>query len=276
MESSGLFSRKEVSQGVCDGLTSTRAMDLEKTPMEIVSAELSHTHWVRNIKFIHSSRIPVIKLRAIAAGMNEQLMKKQSTVDVDISSTTHDHVGLRAKYYLKKQLIQWPRLRLLALFVKQLLKEHGASDAATGGLRSFALMLMLIRFYQHTYGPNLITPDSDHVNVNLLSGGGAAGKTASTRDSINTNLLGKDLLSFLSMYGTFDFSEVGISVAGAGQFLSLRESNMHNLQVCCIMWGDVNVADNASRIFSIQQIFRSSKKKLLKGDGLRSLLSLKF
>merc|ERR1712166_1535956 len=36
--------------------------------------------------------------------------------------------------------------------------------------------------------------------------------------SVDVDLLAFDLLSFLEMFGKFDFSEVGISVAGNGQF----------------------------------------------------------
>ena len=332
--------------------------ELEKTPLEIVSSELLNTHWVRNLKFIHSSRIPVIKLKAIAtkttiSTSGTSITTPNSTgsdppivVDVDISGTTSAHVGLRAKTYLKKQLKQYPRLRLVALFVKQLLFEHGVSDAYNGGLRSFAVMLLLIRYYQHTYGPGLYENETEksekessekerngvrdtaainqkakemieetfptssrtYVKVEISPkrekrkkmsstfNNTSGSKSSVTRSRVNkkskskseigngngsvdVDLLAFDLLSFLEMFGKFDFSEVGISVAGNGQFFSLREAKMHNTYICCVMWGEnVNVADNASRIFSIQQLFRSTRKKLLKqGVGMKEMINgLKF
>lgn len=251
---STLFSKQEMSHGVCDSVTSTN-WNLDKTPMEIVTSELSHTQWVRNIKFIHKSKVPVIKLRAIATGVHDNIGKRgsvQHTVDVDISEATPDHVGLRAKHYLKKQLQQWPNLRCLAIFLKQMLQEHAMSDASTGGLRSFALMLLLIRYYQHTYGP-FERPRNDYSTV------------------------AKELLGFLGMYGNFDFSETGIDRNG---FFSLREAKMHNQAVCCVLWGDqwqlVNVTDNCSKIFSIKSLWLKTKQLLEQGIGLRSLLKMKF
>ena len=178
------------------------------------------------------------------------------TVDVDISSCTPDHGGLRAKDYLKNKLIEFPRLRSLSLFLKQLLKEKHCSDAASGGLRSFALILLLVRFYQRTQIKN---PKHSATGV------------------------AEDLLCFLDMYGNFDFSEVGICFDGSGSssFFSLREANMHNRQICCVLWGNSsssssNVTENTSRIFSIQQLFRDTRQMLMAGCGLRSLLNYTF
>jgi hypothetical protein len=111
---------------------------------------------------------------------------------------------------------------------------------------------LLIRYYQHTYGP-FERPRNDYSTV------------------------AKELLGFLGMYGNFDFSETGIDRNG---FFSLREAKMHNQAVCCVLWGDqwqlVNVTDNCSKIFSIKSLWLKTKQLLEQGIGLRSLLKMKF
>lgn len=257
-----LFSRQEFSYGICSQLTYSANTNLQKSPLELVCSEMSGSFFVRRMRFIHSSNVPVIKLLASSG----KTVGTGVPVDVDISGMSNTHLGLRARGYLRDQLFRWPRMRVLAIFLKQLLHDNNASDTASGGLRSFALMILLIRFYQYFEGKADVDEDDDgeeergYVRVD---------KARSTDD-----FPAQELLAFLKLYESFDFSEQGISVDGTGAFFSLRDAHMHNTAPCCVMWCDRNVAPNASKLFYIQQLFRKTRRRLLSGADLSSVVRI--
>lgn len=246
-----LFSRQEFSHGVCSQLTYSANTDLQKSPLELVCSEMSRSSFVRRIRFIHSSNVPVIKMLASSG----KTVGTGVPVDVDISGMSHTHLGLRARRYLHDQLFRWPRMRVLAIFLKQLLYDNNAADAAGGGLRSFALMILLIRFYQYFEGKE----EEEE--------GCADGEE-------DDDSLARELLAFFRLYESFDFSEQGVSVDGRGTFFSLRGARMYNVAPCCIMWGDRNVAPNASRVFYIQQLFRETRRRLEGGAEVSTLVRI--
>ena len=213
--------------------------------------------FVRRIRFIHSSSVPVIKVLASSG----DTVGTGVPVNVDISGMGNTHLGLRARSYLRDRIFQWPRMRVLSIFLKQLLYDNNTSNAVVGGFKSFALMILLVRFYQH---------------VEEREKGQESFSNEDDEDCGHTEPLASDLMAFLELYGNFDFSKDGVDVNGKGAFFSLQEAGMFNVAPCCIMWGDRNVAANASDIFSVQQLFRKTLGKLKRGVKLSNLVRIRI
>ena len=252
-----LFSRQEYSHGVSSELTFCTYTDSQKSPLELVSAEMSSCFWVRSIRFIHNSRIPVIK----AVCSSGSTIGTGLAVEIDISEMTNSNQGVRARDYVREQLLCYPNLRLLIIFLKQLLHHYDAGGGGiTGSLKSFALIVLLISYYQNKNEDNLLQNKDTDSASNLDK---ASEEEEKAKES---HQLASELLGFLKLFGSFDFSEQGIS-ATTGVF-SLRESNLFNKYPCCIMWGDVNVGANATKIFYIQQLMLSTLSKIKSGMDL--------
>ena len=105
--------------------------------------------WVKRLEVISSAKVPLIKLRGAPAECSPAL---RLTVDLDISPSSATHAGVRTKEYVAQQLAKWPCLRGVVLFIKQLLRESGAADAHNGGVCSFCVLLLAIRYMQHKDG----------------------------------------------------------------------------------------------------------------------------
>ena len=90
------------------------------------------------------------------------------------------HRGRRAVDYIRQRIDQLPSVRPLVLILKQSLKDRGLSESYSGGLSSYALCLMVIRFLEE---------QSNQMDMGAL------------------------LMGFLSFYGlSFDARTTGISV----------------------------------------------------------------
>ncbi|KAI4292119.1 non-canonical poly(A) RNA polymerase PAPD5/7 [Pancytospora philotis] len=82
---------------------------------------------------IRKARTPILKL-----------VDKEFGLNVDISINKVD--GIDTAEYIKKKLVERPSLRVFAVLLKYFLKSRGLSDAASGGLCSYAQFLMIMNF----------------------------------------------------------------------------------------------------------------------------------
>ena len=138
-----LFSRQEFSHGISSELTFSSSANLQKSPLELVCTEMSGSSFVRRIRFIHSSSVPVIKVLASSG----DTVGTGVPVNVDISGMGNTHLGLRARSYLRDRIFQWPRMRVLSIF-SAVLHDNNTPNAVVG-VYIIALMILLVRFYQH-------------------------------------------------------------------------------------------------------------------------------
>ena len=116
-----------------------------------LAAALAQCESVRQLKIIDTARVPVIKAAfALPAGVGS--LCEGAALQLDISLDAVGHSG-RASTSLTRDvfLAHLPGLRPLVLLLKQLLARHELNCAATGGLGSYALVLMAASLLQqHT------------------------------------------------------------------------------------------------------------------------------
>lgn len=141
--------------------------------------------WVdaASIKVIDSATIPVIKLRTKA----EDASPCHRTIALDISFEGPGNKGLEANKLICSLIKAHAPLRPLVIVLKYFLTRKSLCESFTGGLSSYALVLMAARFLQET-------------------------ESASKFDSCVTDL-GALLLGMLTFYGDmFVARETGVSV----------------------------------------------------------------
>jgi TPR repeat protein len=97
--------------------------------------------WIRSLKLVENKAVPVLKITVGDFGLTE--------VDICVDGPTHR--GLQSCALVKTMLNYHPELRPLVLVLKKLLKENDLNNPYTGGLSSYALVLMvegLLRVHQ--------------------------------------------------------------------------------------------------------------------------------
>ena len=90
-------------------------------------------------RIIDRARVPIIRLLCGAEG-----------VKVDLSLETRSHTGLAAAALCKTLVTKLPALAPAAVAVKKLLRDNGLNDPFTGGLPSYAVVLMLFYARLHS------------------------------------------------------------------------------------------------------------------------------
>ncbi|KAE8697523.1 Nucleotidyltransferase family protein isoform 4 [Hibiscus syriacus] len=120
-------------------------------------------------------------------------MKGVKSVRLDISFKTPSHTVLQTTELVKELTEQFPAATPLALVLKQFLADRSLDQSYSGGLSSYCLVLLIIRFLQHEH--HLGRP-------------------------INQNF-GSLLMDFLYFFGNvFDPRQIRISVQGSGVYIT--------------------------------------------------------
>lgn len=83
--------------------------------------------------------MPIIALSAALPGTTAEL-------HLDISLHTSQHGGLQAAQHVRMLHSLLPALQPLVLIIKGVLHTHGLKTAFTGGLSSYALVVLISRF----------------------------------------------------------------------------------------------------------------------------------
>jgi DNA polymerase sigma len=96
---------------------------------------------VSSMKVIGNTAVPVIKLKT-------HLDSDISNLSLDISFGGHGHQGLEASQLNISLMCEYPSLRLIVLVLKQFLSRRGLCEVFTGGLSSYAILLLTARFLQ--------------------------------------------------------------------------------------------------------------------------------
>jgi len=128
-------------------------------------------------------QVPIIKLT-----------DRLTNIKVDVS--VNQASGIRAAELVKLYKKCFPALPKLVYILKQFLMQRDLNEVFSGGLSSYALLLMVVSFLQ-------LHP----------SAGGCKGRSS----DVNAGHL---LLEFLKLYGnTLNFHQVGIRVKNGGQYV---------------------------------------------------------
>lgn len=152
-----------------------------KTPqigLHALSRALSQRGIAKKIQVISKARVPIIKF-----------IEKRSGVAFDISFDVQN--GPKAAEFIKDVIRKWPPLRPLCLILKVFLQQRELNEVYSGGIGSYALLVMLIAMLKNFHECH---PSPEH-NLGIL------------------------LVSFFEFYGRkLNTSDVGVSCNGAGTF----------------------------------------------------------
>lgn len=103
----------------------------------ILGRVIRHKDWVKNIKILDRAKMPVIKLQT-----DEDVLGR--CVNVDLTIALPSHAGQRAAEFLRSLVKTHEQLRPLVLTLKRFLVGRGLHDPFSGGLSSYALVLMTV------------------------------------------------------------------------------------------------------------------------------------
>ncbi|KAJ4951824.1 hypothetical protein NE237_028656 [Protea cynaroides] len=168
-------------------------------------------------------------------------MKNDDVVDVksvrlDISFKSPSHTGLQTTELVRELTEQFPAATPLALVLKQFLADRSLDHSYSGGLSSYCLVLLIIRFLQHEH--HLGRP-------------------------INQNL-GSLLMDFLYFFGNlFDPRQMRISIQGNGVYVNReRGHSIDPIHIDDPLFPTNNVGRNCFRIHQCIKAFADAYSTL--------------
>ncbi|CAN6483329.1 unnamed protein product [Victoria cruziana] len=159
-------------------------LDTPQIGLRALSRALSQRNLAKNIQVIGKARVPIIKF-----------VEKQSGVAFDISFDTLG--GPEAAKFIKDVVPKLCPLRPLSMILKLFLQQRGLNEVYSGGLGSYALLVMLIAYIQMQW----------------------KGQSSHGGQRIVEHNLGILLVKFFDFYGRkLNVNDVGISCNGEEAF----------------------------------------------------------
>ncbi|KAJ8520861.1 hypothetical protein ONZ45_g2350 [Pleurotus djamor] len=212
-----------------------------KRPMFQLTSMLKNAGLTSYVDVRHRARTPILSF---------ETTPQLGSYKVDIGLNNTD--GLDAIPLVRSYMNDMPALTPLVLVVKGLLVQHSLNDAATGGLGSYAIILLVISFLQlnPTHCPQ---EDID--------------------DPAARQSLGKLLIDLLRYYGAqFDYSQSYISVSQC-KVLPKADASWINpqkplsLAIQCLVKPDNDVGRPTHRLEEIFGVFKRASADLLSCSG---------
>ncbi|CCI42241.1 unnamed protein product [Albugo candida] len=194
------------------------------------------------LELLTNAKIPVLKVVYQVKSQTGQM--RSILLDLTCAHSP-GHSGLSARDLVFSYQTQMPALRPLVLVLKRHLKALGLNCAFTGGLSSYALVLLVVRFLQACgdYHQRIEEPffppgrwneqDDTCPEKSPVDSSSLYVFTRESSSSLWKADIGALLLLFLETYTTFDFRRFGISVEHGGYVLSLCDRA--KLTVLCFM-----------------------------------------
>lgn len=162
--------------------------------------------------------------------------KEAVSVRLDISFKSPSHTGLQTTELVKQLTDQFPAASPLALVLKQFLADRSLDQSYSGGLSSYCLVLLIIRFLQH-----------EHHHGRC----------------INQNL-GSLFMDFLYFFGNvFDPRQMRISIQGSGLYINReRGYSIDPIYIDDPLFPTNNVGKNCFRIHQCIKAFADAYSTL--------------
>ncbi|MCO5596595.1 hypothetical protein L7F22_050661 [Adiantum nelumboides] len=159
--------------------------------LKAIANSLARAEVSKNVQIIGKARVPIIKF-----------VEVESNVSFDVSFDLEN--GPEAAVFIKDALNSIPPLRPLCFVLKTFLQQRELNEVYTGGIGSYALLVMLLAYLQ------------THANKSLF-------ERQYERSRIEQNL-GVLLVDFFDFYGrSLNFKDVGISCRDGGHFFKKKE-----------------------------------------------------
>jgi len=200
----------------------------------ILGRVIKHRDWIKSLQVLDRAKMPLIKLTT-----EPKILEREFNVDVSIALPSHG--GAQTAAYVMQLCKSHPELKPLILVIKKLLAEKGLNDPFTGGLSSYALVLMVVAS---------LNRHSDHAGPRCL---------------------GENFLDFLQLYGCeFDPEESAIRVISTSNFeakttvIGQRHHSSHEVLVVedPVQLGN-NIARSCFRFHDVMNVFSDLFAKLL-------------
>ncbi|VDD79414.1 unnamed protein product [Mesocestoides corti] len=159
-------------------------------PLSTLENALRSSRIASDIKVLSRATVPIVKLTDADTGLH-----------LDISFNMINSV--RAVDMIGGFIQKFPCLRYLVFVLKQFLFQRDLNEVWTGGISSYALILMCISFLQHN------------------------GKEDEKPENVN---LGTLLMEFFELYGrNFNYATTAIRVTGSGSYVR-KEAVLKNME----------------------------------------------
>ncbi|XP_024637780.1 uncharacterized protein [Medicago truncatula] len=228
-----------------------------EVPQDVITSSAPTLHSLKEEshsttgEHVNDSHSDIIQLEDSAllkrSQTNVYALKDSNSVRVDISFKSPSHTGLQTTGMVKELTEQFPAATPLALVLKQFLADRSLDQSYSGGLSSYCLVLLIIRFLQHEH--HLGRP-------------------------INQNY-GSLLVDFLYFFGNvFDPRHMRISVQGSGLYIKReRGCSIDPIHIDDPLFPTNNVGRNCFRIHQCIKAFSEAYTVLeneltfLSGDG---------
>ncbi|GAB6028349.1 hypothetical protein CHUAL_002519 [Chamberlinius hualienensis] len=235
---------------------------------------LNRCDFVQKVELIRA-KVPILKFKDSVSGCE---------VDLNVNNT----VGIRNTHLLHQYSKTDWRVRPLILIIKMWARAHDINDAKNMTVSSYSLTLMVIHYLQvgvsppvlpclHKLLPKIFTSDSDVKCLRLE-------ENLYCSPSENNQSLGQLLVGFLNYFSSFPFGEQAISVR-LGQRISKyncqyqrsRKNNPGQWK-CLSIEEPFDLTNTARSVYDydvfarIEEVFRSSHRKLLMSRNLKSIL----
>ncbi|KAF1792447.1 polymerase, nucleotidyl transferase domain [Phytophthora cactorum] len=227
--------------------------------LEALAAEVERQPWTKKLELLGSAKIPVLK-------MTYSLDPTKQDVLLDLTcGHSVGHTGLGARDLIYSLQTEMPALRPLVLILKSHLVNNNLNCAFTGGISSYVLVIMVIRFLQacgdthvrsfasntggkvrggnrrRSYSENASVSDfpEELAYVSSLSDAVVQPKWCYTfsrggRVTWYTGI-GSLLMLFLETYITFDYRRFGISIENEGDFFLLPPDKIVPMQCSVVI-----------------------------------------
>ncbi|CAI5730958.1 unnamed protein product [Peronospora destructor] len=228
--------------------------------LKALSAEVERQPWTKQLKLLGNAKIPVLK-------MTNSLDPTQPDVLLDLTcGHSVGHTGLDARDLVYSLQTEMPALRPLVLVLKSHLVSNQLNCAFTGGISSYVLVILVIRFLQacgdthhksftgssirkvrngnrtRSYSENAPVcelPEEFAYNASLGDAAIVHPKWCYTfsrggRVTWRTGI-GSLLLLFLETYITFDYRRFGISIDNEGEFFLLPPDKVVPMQCSVVI-----------------------------------------
>ncbi|KAJ6675543.1 POLY(A) RNA polymerase [Salix viminalis] len=170
--------------------------------------------------------------------LNRDSKRDVKSIRLDISFKSPSHTGLQTTQLVKDLTEQFPAATPLALVLKQFLADRSLDQSYSGGLSSYCLVLLIIRFLQHEH--HLGRPINQNVGSLLM-----------------------DLLYFFG--NVFDPRQMRISVQGSGVYINReRGYSIDPIHIDDPLFPSNNVGRNCFRIHQCIKAFSEAYSVLEK------------
>uniref|UniRef100_A0AAV1UE39 C3H1-type domain-containing protein n=1 Tax=Peronospora matthiolae TaxID=2874970 RepID=A0AAV1UE39_9STRA len=248
-----------VSDIDCVLLSSSLVEEKALMILETLAADVERQPWSKKLKLLESAKIPVLK-------MTNSLDPTQPDVQLDLTcGHSVGHTGLNARDLIYSLQAEMPALRPLVLVLKSHLVSNDLNCAFTGGISSYVLVILVVRFLQacgdvhhksfvgsssrNIRGGNRRRSNSESAPAHDMSEESAyisslgdpvvhpkwcftfsRGGRVTWRTGISSLLL-----LFLETYTTFDYRRFGISIDDKGEFFLLPPEKVAPLQCSVVI-----------------------------------------